>query len=196
MQTILSNARGQTNSPAQRILVLGNGGSGKSTLTRKLAHERGLPAIHLDQHFWRPGWISPTAEDFRQTVKRLAENDRWVMDGNYSQTLDLRIPRADLIILCNVNRVVCLKRAVLRMLKARTGTKLDSVSPHLSRFLNFARPDMAPSCQEKFDWEFYNWIWNYPARALPKIAAALELYRAWDRTVVVDATGRPIQRRP
>jgi adenylate kinase family enzyme len=196
MQTILSNARGHIDISAQRILVIGNSGSGKSTLTRKLARERDLPAIHLDLHFWRPGWISQPEEEFRETVKQLVETSRWIMDGNFSSTLDLRIPRADLIVLCNVDRVVCLQRAVIRMLKARAGASLYSIAPNISRALNYARPDMAPGCQEKFDWEFYNWIWHYPVRALPKTAEALHRFNAWDRTVVVDAAGRPTQRCP
>jgi hypothetical protein len=196
MQDIVSRARGQIDGAAKRILVLGNSGSGKSTMTRKLARERDLPAIHLDQHFWRPGWISQPEEEFRENVKRLVDTERWVMDGNYYKTLDLRIPQADLIILCNVDRVVCLQRAVTRMLKARAGASLYSIAPNFSRSLNYARPDLAPGCQEKFDWEFYNWIWSYPVRALPKTAEALHRFNAWDRTVVVDATGMPIQRGP
>ena len=39
----------------QRIAVVGSGGAGKSTFGRELGRLLGLPVIHLDHHYWRPG---------------------------------------------------------------------------------------------------------------------------------------------
>ena len=44
----------------RRVLVTGMAGSGKSTFSRSLAAKTGLPVIHLDVHFWKPGWVAPS----------------------------------------------------------------------------------------------------------------------------------------
>ena len=39
-----------------KIIIIGSGGSGKSTFAKKLGAVIGLPVIHLDNEFWQPGW--------------------------------------------------------------------------------------------------------------------------------------------
>ena len=41
----------------QRVVILGRGGAGKSTLARRLGELVGLPVIELDKHFWQPGLV-------------------------------------------------------------------------------------------------------------------------------------------
>ncbi|MFJ1538587.1 hypothetical protein ACIODS_08605 [Micromonospora chalcea] len=98
----------------RRILVVGASGAGKSTLAGDLARRLDLPLIHLDRHYWRPGWTAPTADGFRAEVAALAARPAWVMDGNYASTLDSRLPRADLLVLCDTSRTRCLIRIVRR----------------------------------------------------------------------------------
>ena len=87
--------------PVRRILIVGSAGAGKSTLAREIARRLGLPLIHLDRHYWRPGWVASGDARFRADVAALAARPAWVMDGNYGGTLDLRLPRADLLVLCD-----------------------------------------------------------------------------------------------
>src|SRR4051812_22129729 len=71
----------------RRVLVIGSGGAGKSTFARSLAERLGLPLIHLDALYWRPGWVETPKEEWAREVRRLLSADRWVMDGNYGGTL-------------------------------------------------------------------------------------------------------------
>lgn len=85
-----------------KILIIGCPGTGKSTLARKLGNITKLPIIHLDK-FWHDkslwsGDITQKKKQWRRYVTKLVEDDRWVMDGNYTSTLDIRIPNSDLII--------------------------------------------------------------------------------------------------
>lgn len=137
----------------QRIVILGRSGGGKSTLARRLGAKLGLPVIHIDSLFWKPGWTIGPKEAFRRDLAAAVAGDRWVTDGNFSNTFDLRLPRADLIIWVEQPRRLCLRRALLRAWR------------HYGR----ARPDLAPGCPERLDWEFLRYIWNFDRDTKPKI---------------------------
>ena len=122
----------------RRVLVI----AGKSTFARALAAMTGLPLIHLDKEFWRPGWKATPRPEWRTRTSELVAGERWIMDGNYAGTLDLRLPRADSVMWCDYSRLVCLRRAVWR---AVTG-------------YNRVRADMAEGCPERFDPEFLRYI--------------------------------------
>lgn len=98
----------------RRILVLGSSGAGKSHLSRDLAAILGIDAIHLDDHFRLPDGRPRPEREWRELVSRLAARDAWVMDGTYERSLDLRLPRADAIILLECPSELCLERVVER----------------------------------------------------------------------------------
>ena len=144
----------------RRVLVIGISGAGKSTFTRALGVRTGLPVIHLDREFWRPGWTVTPREEWRMKVAALVAREAWIMDGNYSATLDLRLPRADSLFWFDYPRPICLRRAIKRVL-----TTYGRV-----------REDLAPGCPEKFDLEFLRFIWDFNAKSRPQIVAQLEAH--------------------
>ena len=66
----------------ERILIIGSGGAGKSTLAVELGRLLGLPVVHLDAEFWRPGWVQTPDEEWHCRMSELVQFDRWLMDGN------------------------------------------------------------------------------------------------------------------
>ena len=58
-----------------------------------------MPVIHLDLHFWKPGWVAPSELEWREKQSGLLAGDAWIADGNYHETLDLRLERADTVVL-------------------------------------------------------------------------------------------------
>ena len=141
----------------RRILVIGISGAGKNTFTRKLAAKTGLPVIHLDTEFWKPGWRVTERAEWRAKIAKLIEGEAWIMDGNYGSSLDLRLPRADTVLWFDYPRLICLTRAVWRV--ATTHGRV--------------RADLAPGCPEKFDREFLRFIWDFNAKSRPQIVAML-----------------------
>jgi adenylate kinase family enzyme len=153
----------------QRVLVLGSSGSGKSTFARKLGAITGLPVIHIDQLYWGAGWVPVPRDVYLERMRAAVAPDQWIMDGNSPSTLDVRMPRADRIILFNRSRLSCIAR-IGRRIAGTYGT---------------VRPDMAPGCPERFDWEFLKFVWNYPKKDWLELVGAIDRYAAWDRTVTL-----------
>jgi len=141
----------------QRILVLGPCGAGKSTLAVKLGERLGLPVIHLDREYWRPGWLEPTADVWAAQVEELIARPRWVMDGNYGGTLARRLERAQLVVNLDYPRRVFFPRIVRRLLAN----------------LGHTRPDMGTGCVERFDAKFWRYAWRYRIDVLPRREAKL-----------------------
>ena len=100
----------------QRILVIGNGGAGKSTLARALSQRLDLPCVELDALYWGPGWTPRLPDDFPADVARAAAGERWVIEGNYGSVRALLWPRADTIVWLDYTLPRVLWRGLVRTL--------------------------------------------------------------------------------
>lgn len=150
-----------------RVLIVGNSGGGKSTLARRLGEQTGLPVIHLDVMFWKPGWVERDDAEFRVSVAEALQAPTWITDGNFGDTWDLRMPLADTIVWIDQPRALCLFRAIWRMVTYRHG----------------GRPDMAEGCREALDLKFYHFIWTYNRKVRPRLETALATHGAHARVV-------------
>lgn len=86
------------NKSMRKILVIGCCGSGKSTFSRRLNEITKIDIIHLDKEYWNPGWVEPPKDEWKKLVETLIARDAWIMDGNYSGTLELRLHACDTMI--------------------------------------------------------------------------------------------------
>ena len=130
----------------ERIMIIGCGGAGKSTLARQLGKKTGLPVVHLDQIWWEPGhWQHMSREEFDARLMAELGKPRWILDGNFNRTLEARLQKCDTVIYLDLPRIVCLKSWIGRVIR-NWGT---------------ARPDMAEGCCEWFDPEMAKWIWKF-----------------------------------
>ncbi|MPZ36890.1 MAG: hypothetical protein GEU95_02315 [Rhizobiales bacterium] len=151
---------GAADDPMRRVLVLGCAGAGKSTFSNRLAAVLKLPVIHLDRYFWRPQWTLPDMTTWRETVAELAAGSNWIMDGNYSSTFDLRMPRADTAIWLDFPRHVCMRRVLTRTLIGYGRT----------------RPDGPDGCPERIDFEFFRFVWKFHTEYRPRIVEGIAKY--------------------
>ena len=155
----------------RRVLVIGSGGAGKSTLATEIGAALGLPVIHLDALYWRAGWVPTPEPQWRAQVERLVAEDAWVMDGNYGGTLELRLAACDGVVFLDLPRWLCLARVLRRWL----------------RYAGRTRPDLAPGCPEQLSWEFVRWVWTYPQRRRSEILRRLAALPPDRRVVVLDS---------
>lgn len=147
---------------ADRVLVVGCSGAGKSTMSQKLAARFALPYVSMDREFfWLPGWVARERSQQRSMIAAKAAEDRWIMDGSNPSSFDIRLPRTDIVLWVRPPRLTCL-RGVLRR-----GVR------HFGR----TRPDMAPGCMEQLpDREFLSYIWNFERRHTPLFIRNFDLY--------------------
>jgi len=145
----------------KQIVIVGSGGAGKTRLARALGERLGLSVIHLDRHYWRPGWKGTPREVWRARERELLSGDAWIADGNYWNTLEMRLERADTLIFLDLPRLLCTWRVLKRVFTYRPGS----------------RPDMAEGCPERVSLPFLRWVWTYPEKQRPKILGILDQHR-------------------
>lgn len=155
----------------RKIIVLGSGGSGKSTFAKRLGEVLAIPVLHLDSFYWRPGWTEPGEEEWSDIIESLLTRESWIMDGNFGGTLEIRAEACDTIVFLDRSRWLCLWRVIKRRLQ----------------YWNVVRPDMAPGCNEKIDLEFLLWIWNYRTLTRPKVMAVIDRASTDKRIVVLQS---------
>ncbi|MFZ5961335.1 hypothetical protein ACOXXX_00145 [Thalassococcus sp. BH17M4-6] len=147
---------------ANRVLVIGCSGGGKSTLAQRISERFDLAYLSYDRDVrWLPGWQVRDRAEQRRIVAEMVQRDRWVMDGTTVSTFDLRLPRTDLVIWVRVPRRVALSGVARRVL-ANYGK---------------VRSDMADGCPEKLpDREFLTFIWTFERRVAPRIVTGLDRF--------------------
>src|SRR4030095_14149138 len=135
-------------SEMRKIMIIGCGGSGKSTFAVSLGKRLQIPVYHLDQLYWKPGWVETPKAEWIARMETLCSQDVWIIDGNYGGTMDVRFASSDTAILFDLPTRTCLYGALRR----------------LFIFRGRNRPDMAPGCPERLDFKYLWWISTYRFR--------------------------------
>lgn len=104
-----------------KIVVIGYAGSGKSTISKRIAQKYNLPLLYLDCVHFLPNWQKRDLKEEREIVCQfINENENWIIDGNYFDVLfDERLEKADKIVVFKFGRLSCLYRAYKRSIEYR-----------------------------------------------------------------------------
>ena len=144
----------------KRIMILGNPGSGKSTLSDRLGSILNIPVIHLDKLFWQPGWQEMEPKKWANMQTELVAGDKWIIDGNYFTTIERRLPHADTIIYLNFS----------------TGLSLRRIFKRIFTNLGKNRPDMGDGCPEKIDFVFLKFALSFNKQYKPVLESRIKQY--------------------
>ena len=152
----------------KKILVLGCCGAGKSTFSKKIHSILKLDLIHLDQYYHKPNWEEPGRDEWERTVDSLVQKPSWIMDGNFSDTMDFRIKNADTIIYLDYPTLKCFWRVIIRIFK----------------YHGVVRSDMANGCKEQFDLEFLHFVLTFNSKNRKRFIQKLNLVKDEKKVLV------------
>lgn len=97
-----------------KIVIFGNSGSGKSTLAKDLALKSNLAHLDLDTIAWKPVQPverMPISESCVLISEFLSANEEWLVEGCYSDLLELVSKKADEVIFLNLPISTCITNA-------------------------------------------------------------------------------------
>ena len=146
----------------KKVIVIGCPGSGKSTVSRALHNKTGIPLYHLDMMYWNADKTTVEKRVFLELLSAVLEKDEWIIDGNYSSTMELRMAACDTVIFLDYPLDVCLDG-----IRARRGKP---------------RSDM-PWIETEEDAEFIEFIKNYNEQQKPKVLELLKKYG--DKNIII-----------
>lgn len=145
-----------------KAIIIGCPGSGKSTFANKLRNITKLPLYHLDMIWHKEDRTTITKEEFDVKLSNLLEKDRWIIDGNYQRTLEMRLKECDTVFFMDYPLDICIAGV-----KSRVGHKHDDL----------------PWIEDNLDPEFEEKIVNFSKDKLPKIYDLLEKYK--DKNIII-----------
>ena len=147
----------------KKVIIIGCPGSGKTTFAEKLRNQTGLPLFHLDAIWHKPDRTHISREEFDERLSGILSLDSWIIDGNYSRTVDRRISACDTVILIDLPTEVCLAGAIARLGKKRC--------------------DM-PWIDTELDSNFRKEIEDFQSKNLPTVYSLIEQYQK-GKTIVI-----------
>lgn len=150
----------------QKAIIIGCPGSGKTTFAEKLNKATGLPLYYLDAIWHKPDKTHIPREEFDQRITEIFATPQWIIDGNYSRTIEMRLKECDTVFLFDLPVEVCLQGATERIGKGRYDL---------------------PWLETELDPEFEAFIKSFAETSLPQIYELLEKYKN-EKEIIVFTT--------
>ena len=140
----------------EKVIIIGCPGSGKSTFGRELKHITGLPLFHLDMLYWNEDRSTVSKEIFINRLKQVMSNSKWIIDGNYGSSMEMRIKECDTVFFLDYPTDVC----------------MDGINTRKGQ----VRSDMPWVENDNTDDEFIDFVNSYNSESRPKVISLLEKY--------------------
>ncbi|MFE0132363.1 topology modulation protein [Streptomyces sp. NPDC059037] len=159
----------------KKVAIVGCGGSGKSYLARELGEILDAPVTHLDAAFYDDEWNELPMEKFAEVQRELVAQPKWVIDGNYNSTVQIRLEACDTVVLMDVSTLAALYGVFSRQIRHGAGHKGNGV-------------------HNRIHWGVIKYVATYRRKMRPRVMAKIEQFAAGHADVVL-LTGRRQTRR-
>ena len=133
-----------TEQTVKRIAIFGRPGSGKSVFAESLCKALDVPLYNLDCYYFGANWAVRNKAQFLSWQQGVVDQDRWILDGNNVDSLEMRYARADVAIYFNRSRLLCYWRVIKRRLSSRERAS-----------------DRPANCPEEIAWKLLTYMWRY-----------------------------------
>ena len=140
----------------KRVIIIGSPGSGKSVFSHKLENITKLPVYHLDMIYHNKDGTHIPKDEFDKKLQEILNSDKWIIDGNYQRTMEMRLKKCDTVFLLDFPTEICVSGA-----ESRVGKKREDL----------------PWIEEKLDQDFRQRILEFSKQKLPEIYELLEKYK-------------------
>lgn len=147
----------------KKVIVIGCPGSGKTTFAEKLNKCTGLPLFYLDAIWHKPDRTHISREEYDERLAEILKLEEWIIDGNYSRTLEVRIQMCDTVFLFDLPTEICIEGATERLGKARYDV---------------------PWIDTELDPKLKKEIEEFPEKTLPNIYELLNKYKENKQVVI------------
>ncbi|WP_345563222.1 topology modulation protein [Nonomuraea rosea] len=157
-----------------RVVIVGVCGSGKSYVARELGRLLEAPVTHLDATYYDDDWNPLPQREFAAAQRELVAGARWIIDGNYNGSLEIRLRACDTVVMMDVSTWTALRGLFSR--QARHGA-----GQHASGVYN------------RINWTVISYVLGYRRRMRPRVLAKIREFAAGKDVVFL--TGRARTRR-
>lgn len=141
-------------------MIFGRPGSGKTIFATWLSNSLNLPLHHLDKYFYIQNWIERDYKEFLQIQENIVNTELWIIDGNSTDSLEMRFAKPDLVLYFNFPKITCVYRIIKRFF-----------NPNKS----FA--DRAPGCFDRINISFLKHIWGFEKKFSSDIESLKKSYQ-------------------
>lgn len=159
----------------KKISIIGAGGSGKSTLARELGKKLEIDVFYLNKIWWKNEKEHISEIEFEQIQKDIiANNEKFIFDGNYMSSLDIRLDASDTIIFLDFPTSTNLRQSVK---KSFTEDNRDNENPDLDH-------------TGKLDLKYINWLINFEKEDRQKILNKLNKIKLEKRVIIINSKNK------
>ncbi len=123
-----------------KVILLGNAGTGKSTLSRKLIARNPAARLSLDEVAFQGGTESRPLHESIEDVKRwIAGEESWIIEGCYADIIEPVLEHCDELIFLNPGVDVCIAHCLSRPWEPEKFSSRQEQDDNLDNLLQWVR---------------------------------------------------------